>query len=83
MPRYEISAFERWDHIVQYHIEAPSLEFAVRMITKGMARYVSAQHQTTDPAQEVLRILGVTNHDTQEQINDEGKLNSLLGCSFN
>jgi len=83
MPKFEIAAYERWDHVVQYQIEAPSLETAVRMITKGVVPYVSAEHQTTDPAQEVLCILGVTNHDTQEQINDEGKLNSLLGCSFN
>jgi hypothetical protein len=83
MPKFEIAAFERWDHVVKYQIEAPSLETAVRMITKGMVPYVRAEHQTADPTQEVLCILGVTNHDTQEQINDEGKLNSLLGCSFN
>ena len=83
MPKFEIQTYEQWDFVVRYAVDAASPEVAVRMITKGMAPYVSAEHQTTDPAQEVLCILGVTNHDTQEQINDEGKLNSLLGCSFN
>jgi hypothetical protein len=83
MPRFEIQTYEQWDFVVRYTVDAASPEVAVRMIAAGKVPITSFQHQEINPAQEVVRILGVTNHDTQEQINDEGKLNSLLGCSFN
>ena len=83
MPRFEIQTYERWDFVVHYAVDAASPEVAVRLIATGRVPYDHFQHQEINPTQEVVRILEVTNHDTQEQINDEGRLNSLLGCSFN
>jgi hypothetical protein len=74
---------ERWDILVCYTVDADSAEIAVRKIVTGCAAGISAERQDTPPDQEVLRIIGITNHDTKEIINDEARLTNLMGSNFN
>ena len=81
MPNFAITTHERWDHVVEYFVEAPTLETAVRMAVTGRVTYTSAEYQEGNPIQEVLSILEVTNNDTNKTINSEKKLKRLLDNS--
>ena len=81
MPNFAITTHERWDHVVQYAVDAPTLEAAIRMITSGKVSYTCAEYQESNPIQEVLSILEVINHDNKEVINNEKKLKRLLDNS--
>lgn len=81
MPNFQITTHERWDHVVEYSVNAPTLETAVRMAVTGKVTYTSAEYQEGNPVQEVLSILEVINHDNKEVINNEKKLKKLLDKS--
>ncbi|NUO19454.1 hypothetical protein HUU59_08415 [bacterium] len=81
MPNFQITTHERWDHVVQYVVDAPTLEAAIRMVTSGRVPYTSAEYQGCNPIQEVFSILEVTNNDTNKTIKGEKKLKKLLDNS--
>jgi hypothetical protein len=83
MPKFDIQTIERWDILVGYTIDADTAEVAVRKIVTGSATGISFERQVIPPDQEVLRIVGITNHDTKEIINDEARLTNLMGSNFN
>jgi hypothetical protein len=83
MPKFDIQTLERWDILVGYTIDADTPEVAVRKIVTGCAANDSTQRQENDSDQEVLRIIGIKNHDTKEIINDEARLTNIIGSSFN
>jgi len=81
MPNFAITTHERWDHFVQYAVDAPTLEAAIRMVTSGKVPYTSAEYQESNPIQEVLSILEVINNDTNKTIKGEKKLKKRLDNS--
>ncbi len=81
MPNFAIATHERWDHVVRYAVDAPTLEAAIQMVTSGKVSYTCAEYQESNPIQEVLSILEVTNDDTSKTIKGEKKLKKLLDNS--
>lgn len=82
MPNFAITTHERWDHVVHYTVDAPTLESAIRMVTSGRVPYTSADYQGCNSIQEVLSVLEATNNDTNEIIKDEETLKRLLDNSI-
>jgi hypothetical protein len=78
MPTFEIETVEQWEYDVNYRVDAPSAEDAIRKILSGAVEYNKYELCERSPLEEVMQITRVTNEDTGKIIKSERKLKRLL-----
>lgn len=68
MPRFEIATLERWTTVVEYIVQAPSLEEAQELIETGKATWDSHEHTGDDTILTILEVDGVKTYEKDTRL---------------